>query len=402
MIAPRRIGMARRGARVRGRRFTCTSACAFSLALAFALGLSALSAAQTPAASQPATPDVSTAPYVEPTEAADSAAGTQPAPATDVRRKPGPIVLVLPLASENFRRAAEAVKAGFLAAASAARTTPLVIEHGDGEVMEAFVKAKAAGAQVIVGPLVRDDMKALAAAGADLPPTIALNQLDEGAPLPRNVYILTLTIDGEARQLARLARDGGAATVAVIASDTPRQQRFASAFNAEWILAGGGAPVMFRFDPSPDVLRLLKRELGRTPFDAALLAVDAADAARAKPYVGSIPSYTSSEVNERQSPDALRDLDNVRFVEIPWLVDADTAAFPDLKRPDYPNPALERLYALGMDAFRVAQAFADGTPSRLEFDGATGHLSLDSTRQFLREGRLMQFRGGRVVPAGAR
>ena len=191
-------------------------------------------------------------------------------------------------------------------------------------------------------------------------------------------------------------------TVAVIASDTPRQQRFASAFNAEWILAGGGAPVMFRFDPSPDVLRLLKRELGKTPFDVALLAVDAADAARAKPYIGSIPSYTSSEVNERQSPDALRDLDNVRFVEIPWLVDADAAAFPDLKRPDYPNPALERLYALGMDAFRVAQAFADGTPSKLEFDGATGHLSLDSTRQFVREGRLMQFRGGRVVPAGAR
>ena len=159
---------------------------------------------------------------------------------------------------------------------------------------------------------------------------------------------------------------------------------------------------MFRFDPTPDVLRLLKRELGKTSFDLALLAVDAADAARAKPYMGSIPSYTSSEVNERQSPDVLRDLDNVRFVEIPWLVDADTAAFPDLKRPDYPNPSLERLYALGTDAFRVAQAFADGMPTKVEFDGATGHLSLDSTRQFILEGRLMQFRGGRVVPAGAR
>jgi outer membrane PBP1 activator LpoA protein len=158
---------------------------------------------------------------------------------------------------------------------------------------------------------------------------------------------------------------------------------------------------MFRFDPSPDVLRLLKRELGNTRFDVALLAVDAADAARAKPYVGSIPSYTSSEVNERQPPDALRDLDNVRFVEIPWLA-SDTAALPNSKRPEYPNPALERLYALGMDAFRVAQAFAGGKPSRLEFDGATGHISLESTRQFVREGKLMQFRGGRVVPAGAR
>jgi outer membrane PBP1 activator LpoA protein len=134
-----------------------------------------------------------------------------------------PVVLVLPLTSTAFGRAAEAVQAGFLAAAEAARAKPLVIGHGDDDVVAAFAKAKAAGAKVIVGPLVRDDMKVLAAAGLELPPTIALNQLDEGVTLPDNVYALTLTIDGEARQLARRAREDGAATVAVIASDTPRQ-----------------------------------------------------------------------------------------------------------------------------------------------------------------------------------
>jgi outer membrane PBP1 activator LpoA protein len=175
-----------------------------------------------------------------------------------------------------------------------------------------------------------------------------------------------------------------------------------SAFNAEWILAGGGAPVMFRFDPAPDVLRLMRRELVKTPVDAALLAVDATDAALAKPYVGTILSYTSSQVNERQPPEALRDLDEVRFVDMPWLVDPDAAAFADLRRPDYPNATLDRLHALGVDAFHVAAAFAAGPPAKLEFDGATGHLSLDATRQFVREGRLMQFRAGRIVPVGAR
>jgi len=398
MNASRPTGIASNGAHGRG---GIVVACAY----AFAFLVLALSAAPTGAASDATAPAVVPNAGAEAT-AIDSAtvAGALPdgAPANEVQGKPGPIVLVLPLASESFRRAAEAVRAGFLAAADAAKAKPLVIEHGDDDVLTAFEKAKAAGAGVIVGPLVRDDMKALAASGADLPPTIALNQLDEGTSLPRNVYILTMTIDGEARQLARVARDEGAATVAVIASDTPRQQRFASAFNAEWILAGGDAPVMFRFDPSPDVLRLLKRELGKG-FDVALLAVDAPDAARLKPYLGSIPSYTSSEVNERQSPDVLRDLDNVRFVEIPWLANADGAAPPGEKRTEYTNPALERLYALGMDAFRAAQAFTSGTkPSHLEFDGATGHLSLESTRQFAREGKLMQFRGGRVVPAGAR
>ena len=72
----------------------------------------------------------------------------------------------------------------------------------------------------------------------------------------------------------------------------------------------------------------------------------------------------------------------------------DATAFAELKRPDFPNATLDRLYALGIDAFRVAQAFADGPPAKFEFDGATGHLSLDATRQFVREGRLMQFAAG--------
>ena len=399
------MGLASCGANVRhGNLISCVITCVIACGYVLAFLIVALSTAPIAAASDAAAPVVvpASAEGAEATEGAEPPAVADDASANTIRGRPGPIVLVLPLASETFRRAAEAVRAGFLAAADAARATPIVIEHGDGDVMTAFAKAKSAGAEVIVGPLVRDDMKALAASDAELPPTIALNQLDEGTSLPRNVYILTITIDGEARQLARVARDEGAATVAVIASDTPRQQRFASAFNAEWILAGGDAPVMFRFDPSPDVLRLLKRELGKGPFDVALLAVDASDAARAKPYIGSIPSYTSSEVNERQSPDVLRDLDNVRFVEIPWLANAEGTAFATQKRPEYPNPALERLYALGIDAFRVAQAFSAGRPARLEFDGATGHLSLEPTRQFAREGRLMQFRGGRVVPAGAR
>jgi outer membrane PBP1 activator LpoA protein len=358
--------------------------CRATTAFALSLALPALSAAQTPAASEVNPATVAATPVAE--APVESAA----------------IVLVLPLASATFGRAAEAVQAGFLAAADAAKARVVVIAHADGEVLAAFGKAKDAGARVIVGPLVRDDLKIVAGAGLKLPPTIALNQLDEGTMLPESIYSLTLTLDSDARQLARRARDEGAMTVAVIASDTPLQQRFAGAFNAEWILAGGSAPVMFRFDRAPEVLRTLRRDLIKTPFDAALLAIDGADAALAKSYVKSIPTYTSSQVNEHHQRNAPRDLDDVRFVDIPWLVDPDAAAFAGLKRPDYPNAALDRLYALGIDAFRIAQAFAEGAPGKLDFDGATGRLSLDATRQFTREGRLMLFRSGQIVPAGTR
>lgn len=348
--------------------------------MALTLALSPLSAGQTPAASE-----------------------AEPAPRGAEIRGGGPaIVLVLPLESKSFGRAAEAVQAGFLAAAEAAKTRFTVIAHGDADVLAAFGKAKGNAPRVIVGPLVRDDVKAIAAANLDLPPTIALNQLDDGATLPDRMYALTLTLDSDARQLAHRARDAGATTVAVIASDAPLQVRFATAFNAEWILAGGNAPVMFVFDRAPDVLRALRRDLTKTPFDAALLAVDGTDVALAKPYLKSIPTYTSNQVNEHLPREALNDLDDVRFVDIPWLVEPDATQFAGLKRPEYPSAALDRLYALGIDAFRVAQAFVEGAPERFEFDGATGRISLDAGRQFVREGRLMVFRSGQVVSAETR
>ncbi len=55
---------------------------------------------------------------------------------------------------QTFGRAAGAVRAGFLAAAAAANIKPLVIGHGDDDVLTAFNAAKEGGARVIVGPLV--------------------------------------------------------------------------------------------------------------------------------------------------------------------------------------------------------------------------------------------------------
>ena len=61
------------------------------------------------------------------------------------------------------------------------------------------------------------------------------------------------------------------------------------------------------------------------------------------------------------------------------------------------SPLLERLYALGLDAFALAQMLAEPVPpERVEIDGATGHLSLTPARVFSREGRVMLIHDGRV------
>ena len=384
---------------MRGFRVT---ALAFMLAPLFALALPALCFAQTPAAN-----DVPPRPMPEPAPPilAPIPVPLQipaPAPGPIPQRESVPLALVLPLGSATYHGAAEAVRAGFAAAADAAKEKYAVIAHGDGDVREAFDKARGVGARVVVGPLVRDDLRTIIVAGGDLPWTIALNQLDEGTALPNRIYTLALSVESEARQFARRAHDGGAKLIGVIVNDAPLQKRFASAFVGEWILLGGTPPVTFHFGRAPDMLMLLRQEIVRARLDAIVLAVDANDAALAKPYLGQVPAYTSSQVNDRQPPEGRRDLDGILFAEIPWLADPSAAAFADIPRRELANASLDRLYALGIDAFRVAQAFANGAPDKLEFDGATGHLTLDGSRQFVREGALLEFRDGEIVHAGVR
>jgi outer membrane PBP1 activator LpoA protein len=319
-----------------------------------------------------------------------------PAPAL-VPHPNGPIALVLPLGSPTYGRAADAVRAGFVAAADAAGARYTIVAHGDGDVLAAMARARDEGASLIVGPLLRDDLRAVALAPIALPWTIALNTLDDGTPLPPSVYTLALTIESDAPPLVRRARIEGAQEIAVIGGDSALQKRFANAFVDEWIRAGGGPPTTLHFDRSPGMLALLRREIEREHVDAVVLALDAPDATLVKPYLGTLPVYTSSQVNARQSPAALRDLDDVVFVDIPWLAEPDAAAFANLPRFDYASNSLDRLYALGLDAFAVAQAFEDGPPARLDLDGATGHLWLDG-HHIEREGVLLQFQAGAVVP----
>ncbi len=154
----------------------------------------------------------------------------------------------------------------------------------------------------------------------------------------------------------------------------------------------------FPFDPAPNALTQLKRDLGRKIPDAALLAVDGNDATLAKPYLGTVPAYASGLVFDRKPTTTLRDLDGLAIVEIPWLVTPDAPEFAKFARKEFGSASLERLYALGLDAFRIAQALKDGPPDHFVLDGATGHITLVEGRQFAREGRLAIYRGGQLVP----
>jgi uncharacterized protein len=313
------------------------------------------------------------------------------------------IALILPLEVPTYARAAEAVRAGFLAAAETAgqQAKVIVIGHKEDGVLAAFDQARARGVRVVIGPLLRDDLKTLALADPETPWTVALNQLDDRSPLPPAVFSFALTIDSDARVLAHLAQYEGVRAIDVISGDTPLMKRFAAAFASEWTASGGRVPSDLRFDPAPESLTLLRRNLVRAAPDAVLLAVDGAQAALVKSFVGSVRAYASGLLFDRPDAAIVRDLNDVRVVEVPWLVTPDAPQFAPFPRRDFASAPLDRLYALGLDAFRIAQSFAPDPPQHLLFDGATGRIEQNDMRTFVREGQLAVYRDGRLVPLDA-
>jgi hypothetical protein len=105
----------------------------------------------------------------------------------------------------------------------------------------------------------------------------------------------------------------------------------------------------------------LLRRVGAPP-DATLLALNADEAPLAKSFLPPGPVYASSQIADGLPPPMLRDLEGVRYVEIPWLADPAGAIFARLPHTSLGDPVLDRLYALGLDAFAIAELLANPIP----------------------------------------
>jgi outer membrane PBP1 activator LpoA protein len=330
--------------------------------------------------------------------AVEAPEGALPPPATT-----DSIAIVLPLDEPAFARAAAAVRDGFLDSAqlAGAKERCVVIGYGPGGVVPAFANALARGVRVAVGPLVRSDLDTLATSGATLPWTLALNQREDGAVLPQAIFTFPLSVDSDARLLARRARADGARSVDIVEGTTPLMHRLAAAFAATWTSQGGSAPADIPFDASPQALTELRDAFARSPPDAVLLGLNSRHASLVKPFLGTVTAYASGLVFERPTLATAHDLDGIRVAEIPWLLTPDAPRFAALTPRDTDSDALERLYAFGFDAFRIAVTFRDGPPASFELDGATGRITLEPGRRFVREAALGVYRDGQLVPLEA-
>lgn len=343
------------------------------------------------------------------------------------KRQPS-IALLLPTRSEALRAAAEAVRAGFQAGYEREYDTIAIniIETGDApQDILAGYRTASAQSDIVVGPLSRSGVAAIVQAGVIDKPTIALTPPDNAgtsdsasppAGLPPQLLVMGLSIEDEARQVANWASgEHPHAKALVIFTKTAWQRRAGKAFALQWQQQGLEAEMIEL--PSNDgflngrmLLQLKKQMQNDTPM-VLFLALDAVQARQVRSLMGKqVVQYGTSQLNPfvpsaTVSADRMSELDGTRLLDIPWQLQPDHPAvmiYPRLvvEADRKPDADLERLYALGIDAYRVAREIA-AQHTRFDLDGVTGKLSVRIDKEgahFARSAQQAVYRDGGVTP----
>lgn len=317
------------------------------------------------------------------------------------------IALILPLGSKTFGKVADAVKQGFLAGANAdgKNAAPFRVYTADDDTASLatqYRKATADGAMAIVGGVTRDGANIMVKESGYLP-SLALNAPVEAGPndrdLPDRFFYISLNLDWEARLAARTAANEGLRRVAVVTAGTPLAKRVQDSFEKEWIRMGG--EIAARLVVTGDLSEgpRIAANMERATADVVFLAAEMKVARVARPYLPpGMPVFsTSMTIDPRADAVENLDLESVRFMEMPWFVQPDHPAVMAYSKPVESMPIdYERLYALGIDAWRLAQLVArtDKPKGAPALDGVTGRITLEG-HQFVRMLASGEMRDGR-------
>jgi uncharacterized protein len=363
------------------------------------------------AATQLAAPLLALAdPAIQPHPAKPQA--NEPSPPPPPSSAPIRIALLLPLRSATLATAAEAVRAGFLAGMERDGTgfKADVVPTGDAprDVLDAYARA-AAASDVVVGPLARSAVAALADSDAVTRPTIVLSVPEGHAAAPRAMLVAGLSVEDEARQVAEwAARDHSHGRALILTGGAAWAQRAAGAFEARWRQLGhtNQRYAIPAGEAGKAAIDELKQKLDIDPPDLLFAALDSAVLRAVRATIGTaIPCYGGGAANPGRTLQAgERGLDGVRIVDLPWIVLPDHPVVMVYPRPlDTEQPLdMDRLYALGIDAFRVAREMALRGGAPFGVDGVTGQLDVsagpDGRLQLRRQEAAVILRDGLFDP----
>jgi uncharacterized protein len=345
-------------------------------------------------------------------------------------RGPQTVALLLPQTGA-IRLASASVRDGFMAAHFAQpMPRPQVRIYDSGEqpeqAIDAYRRAVAEGAEVVVGPLSREAVSALFSQPQLPVPVVGLNR--SSAPVPPGSLSFALAPDEEGAAVASLLQQRGLRRVVAVVGSDDSAQRALAGFTARHLQAGGellGTVLIpdSGVDYQPAIRSMLQRaglptvapkDLSvefHSGFDAVFLALRPTQARLAVPQLRifgiiNVPTFATSSINAVDDDERLdRDLNGIEFAEVPWVV-ADLPGLPNrselARQLDSARGPAARLFAFGLDAYRllVDPSLQQGG---MHLDGATGRIEVDAFGEARRVPGFATFRNQRprLIDTGA-
>jgi uncharacterized protein len=346
--------------------------------------------------------------------------------------QPRQIALLLPV-SGKLAAFGMALRDGFMAgwydAQKNGATPPPVRIYDSGagtDVVQLYQQAVADGAGVVIGPLEKQQVAQLYQQNLPVP-TLALNRFESNSPAAANLYQFSLAAEDETTQIADIAADENRRSALIIASEEDINSRELQAFEQRWRERGGsvGAIARYRDQQSmsqeiraalniprsearaKEIESILNRNIESTPrrrqdIDMVFILAKPAQARVIKPlldfyYAGDLAVYSTSRIYSGYPVPRLdRDLDKVRFTEMPFVVENGAMKQQLLAAQPHARNYL-RLYAMGLDSFNLYPHLLQGWGG--EVDGQTGRLTFDAGRVVHRESVLAVLRNGNLSAA---
>lgn len=330
------------------------------------------------------------------------------------------ITLLLPMHG-RYAGPAQAIRNGFLSAYDFDKkhrnveSQVNIIDTSGKSTTELYQKAVSEGANVIVGPLTKEDVQLIAQLPEHPVPTLALNALETPGTGHTQFYQFGLSPADEAQAVTQKAYSKGYRNAVILTPNTPWGKTLGSALAQQWKSMGGKVSDQLAFSTSmqqlsseiPHLFRVADNKSSRgvpgahrQDVDVILLAAPSNNAKQIMSllkynYLQNIPVYaTSSVYSGHFNPDQDQELNGIYFADIPWLNPAQLpeslSAIQRQAETLWPQNYRQypRFYALGVDAYRLIS----NTPGAA--NGGTGYLTLDRDNKIHRKLIWFQVRNG--------
>ncbi len=304
-----------------------------------------------------------------------------------------------------------------------------VYDTSNQNVLDLIDRAAVNGAELIIGPLDRNNVNTLALQSSLPVPVLALNRSIEQAK-SNDIYQFGLAPEDEMIQVADQAFSDGNKKVLALFPDSAWGNRNFETFKNHWLELGGTivdsssyssqksyadlVKSLLNVDESElrstDLRRIVGKRFEFTPrrrqdIDFIFLLGDPAQARGINPtlaffYAEDIPVYSTSHVHELDDSkiDSI-DLNGIRFCDIPWkIAEGDPVQLSIKAAWPLSQAQMAPFFALGVDAYSVYPRLEQLKKIRTnKIFGSTGVLQLDKNNIITRKLMWAQYRNGEVT-----